>query len=322
MTEQSTRLTAARWTRYGKDRVYVNDPAGARVGWVDLQTGHTTIERPELADAFERAVKEYVIPPRGALPDSAAANAPTTAPTTSPSAAPPMTAGESELRDLALNRPGQAARGKAGELRAEMRQRSRIAAFVLRAVDAKTEERAFRVGAKGEETVGPRLERLTKRGWHVLHAIPVGSKGADIDHLLIGPGGVYTVNTKHHPGGRIWVGEREIRVNGQRTDYLRNSRYEAQRAHAILRRATGIDLPVRPALIFLTGTVIPQVTIKQMPPDVLVLDRTDIPRVFQRAPRRIDAATIERAFAVARRSTTWVASSRAPRPPAKPPRHL
>ena len=34
----------------------------------------------------------------------------------------------------------------------------------------KTDERAFRLGANGEETVGARLEKLKKHGRHVLHS--------------------------------------------------------------------------------------------------------------------------------------------------------
>jgi hypothetical protein len=119
--------------------------------------------------------------------------------------------------------------------------------------------------------VGARLDRLTKHGFRVLHSIPVGKGKSDIDHLVIAKGGVYPVNTKRHPGGNVWVGEKVILVNGQRTDYLRNSRYEAERVRKVLLAHLGVEVPVRAVLVFLTGTVVPQVTIKQMP-DVLVLD--------------------------------------------------
>jgi hypothetical protein len=32
--------------------------------------------------------------------------------------------------------------------------------------------------------------------WRVLHSVPVGSRDSDIDHVVIGPGGVYTINAK------------------------------------------------------------------------------------------------------------------------------
>lgn len=48
-----------------------------------------------------------------------------------------------------------------------MRERSRVGTFLARAFDVKTDERAYRVNAKGEEAVGPRLEKLVDHGWRV-----------------------------------------------------------------------------------------------------------------------------------------------------------
>lgn len=296
-------LTVTRWTRYGHDRLYVKTATGEQVGWVDLRTGVRTIESPELADEFHKVIQTHdastTPPPASAPPPALASPAPVQPePGVSAPAVP-------AFLDLSLNRPGQAVRAEADARLAEMKSQSKVGTFLKRAFDVKTDERAYRVGAAGEEAVGPRLERLAKRGWHVLHSIPVGERGSDIDHLLIGHGGVYTVNTKNHPGGRVWVGEHAIRVNGQPTKYLPKSRYEAERVRKALHRHLGEDLPVRAVLVFLTGTVLPQVTIKQMP-DVLVLDRMDIPGVFKRAPQRLTAEAVERVYEVARRSATWV----------------
>lgn len=57
--------------------------------------------------------------------------------------------------------------------------------------------------------------------------------------------------------------------------------------------------------MFLTGTLVPQVTIKQMPDDVIVLDRMDVPGAFRRAHQRLTPEAVERVFDIARRSTTW-----------------
>jgi Nuclease-related domain len=52
-------------------------------------------------------------------------------------------------------------------------------------------------GAAGERKVGATLEGLGP-GWHVLHDIYLGR--GNIDHIVVGPGGVYTVETKSHRG--------------------------------------------------------------------------------------------------------------------------
>ena len=64
-------------------------------------------------------------------------------------------------------------------------------------------------------------------------------------------------------------------------------------------------MPVKPVLVFLTGTVLPQVTIKQRPADVVILDRMDFPGAFKRAPQRLSEAVVAQVYDLARRSTTW-----------------
>ncbi|MEV0493953.1 NERD domain-containing protein [Streptomyces atratus] len=61
--------------------------------------------------------------------------------------------------------------------------------------------RSWEVGLRGELIVGSSLNRLRRDGWRVLHSIELPS-GSDIDHVVIGPPGVFTVNAKHHKGGR------------------------------------------------------------------------------------------------------------------------
>lgn len=56
----------------------------------------------------------------------------------------------------------------------------------------------WRRGAEGEEHVGQILEGLAADGWHVLHDVSFGR--GNIDHIAIGPGGVFTVETKSHAG--------------------------------------------------------------------------------------------------------------------------
>jgi len=53
-------------------------------------------------------------------------------------------------------------------------------------------------GATGEEQVGGLLDGLAGRGWHVVHDASLGR--GNVDHILVGPGGVFTVETKSHPG--------------------------------------------------------------------------------------------------------------------------
>jgi hypothetical protein len=324
-------LTGVRWTRFGKDRLYVKDADGGDVGWIDLLTGQTLLNMPErAADVAALAAEHGVLhapsdqaqpmtspepTPPASDPESTPAemllSPPTPVPPVSrPQPSPPPTVVEVELvadwYDLALNRPGQAARAKAEEELAAMKQKTRVGTWLARTLDVKTDERAWRVGADGEETIGAKLEKLTKDGWYLLHSVPVGKRGSDIDHVVIGPAGVFTVNTKKHPGKKVWVSKTTILVDGHRTDYLRNSRFEGERATKLLSAAASFPVFVKPVLIFTTGTLIPDVTIKSRPDDVVILDRMDVPRAFKRSAILMTGEQVEQVHAVARRSATWL----------------
>ena len=90
-----------------------------------------------------------------------------------------------------VNVAGAAARAKRNEVNAQ----APVMNFASRVLGVKTDERAWRVGAKGEEKVASELAKLDAR-WRVLHAVEVGENGSDIDHVVIGPPGVFTLNAK------------------------------------------------------------------------------------------------------------------------------
>lgn len=56
-------------------------------------------------------------------------------------------------------------------------------------------------GAEGEEVVGKVLEGLREEGWCVIHDVSFGR--GNIDHIVVGPGGIFTIETKSH-GGKVW----------------------------------------------------------------------------------------------------------------------
>lgn len=115
---------------------------------------------------------------------------------------------------------------------------------------------------------------------------------------------MFTINAKHHPNARIWVGGDTFMVNGQRQPYVRNSRHEAKRAARLLSRAAGIDLPVLAVNVTVGAK---EVTIKSAPADVAVIERRHIATWLRRRPERLREAQVDGAYEAARRSTTWAA---------------
>jgi hypothetical protein len=59
---------------------------------------------------------------------------------------------------------------------------------------------AWRRGAAGERRTARLLGPLERHGWAVLHDLAVPGSRANIDHLVIGPGGVLVIDSKHYRG--------------------------------------------------------------------------------------------------------------------------
>jgi hypothetical protein len=94
---------------------------------------------------------------------------------------------------------------------------------------------AWRSGAAGERRTAGLLDPLERHGWVVLHDLAVPGSRANIDHLVIGPGGVFVIDSKQYRGrlrldssGRLWHGGYPF------APALRAVDFEADRAAQVL----------------------------------------------------------------------------------------
>lgn len=163
------------------------------------------------------------------------------------------------------------------------------------------DSRSWYLGALGELEVARELERLGE-DWCVIHAVPVGTAGSDIDHLVIGPGGVFTINAKYHEGKKLWVGSRRLLVNGQRTDHLRNAAYESKRVAKILSRATGRAVSATSVIAVVAAQ---RITVREKPSDVVVMSSPQLPRWFQRRPAVLSSEQVTELRSAALNLATW-----------------
>lgn len=277
--------SCTRWRRFGHDRLYVSTSGGeedCQLGYRDLTSGVDHPSNPNDAAQLSAVADQWL---RLAHVEVSA----------------PPTASQTPWQDLSLNQPGGSAQSQATARRAEAPVRTTLA----RVLGVHTPERAWRIGAKGERLVADELAKLSRRDsrWTAIHAIPVGTRGADIDHLVLGPGGIFTLNTKHHPDAEVWVGGETFIVNGSRVPYIRNARHEAGRATRLLTQAAGRPVPV-------TGLVVPvgakaPLTIKSQPRGVFVVARRDLVTWMSGQGQIWDAADLTAVWDVARRSSTW-----------------
>ena len=186
----------------------------------------------------------------------------------------------------------------------ELRGQHPFLVTTAKALGIRTTAGSFAMGAKGEREVGRKLNRwAAQHGWHVLHAVPVGRAGADIDHVVIAPFGVVTVNTKATKT-RVWVGEHGMTVGGKSVDYLRKSRAEAHRTERLLSRATGIAVPVQAVIVF-TGA--DQFSIRRGgPPGIAVLPSPGaLRRWLRKQPSVLANEQVSALYQAARNPVTW-----------------
>jgi hypothetical protein len=83
-------------------------------------------------------------------------------------------------------------------------------------------------GATGEEQVGSMLDQMSERGWSVIHDASFGR--GNVDHILIGPPGIFTIETKSHPGP-----VRVARIHGETIG-------QAQAQQRAIERVTGVGV--------------------------------------------------------------------------------
>jgi len=108
-------------------------------------------------------------------------------------------------------------------------------------------------GAAGEEKVGAIIEGMSSEGWLPIHDVDLGR--GNVDHVLVGPPGLFTIETKSHRG--------KIRVGRVPRAMLSQAYAQSKSIESI------IGLPVAPLLVFSDAYLIGKVPAKRR--GVLVL---------------------------------------------------
>jgi hypothetical protein len=105
--------------------------------------------------------------------------------------------------------------------------------------------RAWRRGAAGERRTARLLGPLERHGWVVLHDLAVPGSRANLDHLLIGSGGVFVIDSKQYrgrlqldPSGRLWHGRYPL------APALRAVSFEADQAALVVTDPGVVVVPV------------------------------------------------------------------------------
>lgn len=324
--------TTKLWTRYGRKRLYVK-VGGEQVGYWDViggsaivaDSGHSQVA--EYLAAIESAAQGWLasqekkveaaarpkdsapvpisaaalpsLPAQTVAPELSSPSSAPTLPKALPSPAPPGDLG----RDLSLNKAGDSAREMA---RVKFRQ-APLANLAKRLMGRQTgDDWTWRQGVRGEQQVGRALDNAILRTecWFVLHGITRNARGTDVDHLLIGRGGIYSINAKFHEGKKVWVSEHAIWVGGKAKHHLRDARSEAKKVKELFDAAYSTPHEVTPVVVIAGSRSFSRG--KRVPSDVVVLHVSEIADWVAGMEERIRPWEVEKLYGVARWERTWL----------------
>lgn len=112
----------------------------------------------------------------------------------------------------------------------------------------------LRLAEEGEKVVGQTLEELRALGYQVFHDI--AGDGFNVDHVVIGPAGVFTIETKtrskQNGDARIVFDGAGVSIAGREPDEspIIQARAQAHWLSTILEASTGRRRAVRPVVVF------------------------------------------------------------------------
>jgi hypothetical protein len=126
------------------------------------------------------------------------------------------------------------------------------------------QRRDLRLAIRGEKAVGETLDGLKRDGYRVIHDIVAPT--FNIDHVLIGPTGVYMIETKtrskyaNHRDVHVKYDGQHVLVDGYAPDRdpVQQAQALADRVAELLEKTAGKRFSVRPVVVFPGWWVDPQ----------------------------------------------------------------
>jgi len=155
--------------------------------------------------------------------------------------------------------------------------------------------RAIRQGIDGEKAVGQFLERPREAGYHVFH--DVLGPTFNVDHVLVGPAGVFTIETKtwskpSKGDSRVTADDRGLLVAGHRPerDLLVQARSQASWIHHQIKESTGRSFTVKPVIVFPGWFIDPSA---QRFSNLWVLEPKALPGFLEKEPLCIEPSDVK-----------------------------
>ncbi|MET8748683.1 nuclease-related domain-containing protein [Streptomyces sp. NPDC004667] len=253
--------------RPGRGRLYVNGSDGHAVAWYDRRTNRISVLADDQRAAVLAALRPYL------------SGDWTIGPPPVPTPAELLRLTLPPDRDLAPNRPGETLLGELAYGSPGSRARHRM-----------------RQELQARQRIGAEFDALEEEDWRALHDVPLQGLGM-LDHLLIGPPGVFAVRTVPGRRQRAQVGDLLLTVG--RAEPRPDPRW-IRRAAA--RAARALTAQVTPVLALADAS---RVDVAPTVRDILVLQPATAAAVLTAAPATLKLPDVEALFTLARTHPTW-----------------
>lgn len=150
---------------------------------------------------------------------------------------------------------------------------------------------AVEKGNHGERVVAELLDVLDGAGWCVLHDRYKPGSTANLDHVVVGPPGVFVIDAKNWKPAPLRFDERGMSLRGYRKD--EELRAAGDCAQLVLQRAVSVsaDLPAVGVLAFVQDMGLPAPVEHH---GVWVLQSADLLAWLTSQQERLDRATVQR----------------------------
>ncbi|RWZ67844.1 NERD domain-containing protein [Labedella populi] len=144
--------------------------------------------------------------------------------------------------------------------------------------------------ARGERLVGAELDKLSP-SWIVLHSLPAPGASGDLDHVVVGPAGLFAITTRYVDGERVFVADDYLLTSGLRTPFAREAIAAARRTAQLAGRTLPPSVSARPVLA-IAGARAVRVGVRARAVDVR--DAAVVRSWLESQPVVLDAYTVER----------------------------
>jgi hypothetical protein len=160
---------------------------------------------------------------------------------------------------------------------------------------------AWRRSSVAERRTEAQLRKLERRGYRTLHARAIPDSEAQIDHLVVGPTGVYAVDSEKWDRRlpiRVQSGKKLFHGPFDQKARLTEAKWEASRAGELISKSFGREVAVVPSLA-IYGPPVPWKIMTIRGVDVYQGDRAR--RWITKRERALTDAEIDRIYEIAAR---------------------